>query len=251
MRMYWGHASHTGNTRNINQDAIFLQCVEQKGQYFALGAVCDGIGGLEHGELASAFIIDEIKEWFHKVEAWLDISTVNPSVLFAHLKDGAESWNEKLCEFCLQEDIRTGTTMSLIMLIKDSYYIIHVGDSRIYRYHDMFEQLTMDACVARLKNGRMKNYLDNYMGKSRELWFQALEGKIVPGDMFLFCTDGFYHCMSEADAVALYDQYRKKNDLSVSCAKMVDTMMNRGEKDNISVGIIIVEQKKGWFWQGR
>ena len=99
----------------------------------------------EQGELASALIIGEIREWFQEVTAWLDISTVNPAVLFAHLKDGAENWNEKLREFCQREDIRTGTTMSLLLIIREHYYIIHVGDSRIYRYHDGLEQLTMDA----------------------------------------------------------------------------------------------------------
>lgn len=247
MRMYCGHASHTGNTRKNNQDAVFLQCVEQRGEYFALGAVCDGIGGMEQGELASALIIGEIREWFQSVTAWLDISTVNPAVLFAHLKDGAEIWNEKLRYYCRQEDIRMGTTMSLLLIIRDHFYIIHVGDSRIYRYHDGLEQLTMDACVARMKDGRVKNYLDNYMGKSEELWFQALEGTITAGDMFLFCSDGFYHRMTEADLEAVYRENRKKVDLDESCERMVSAMMERGERDNISLGIVIVEAKRGWF----
>ena len=247
MRMYGGHTSHRGNTRKNNQDAVFLQCVEQKGEYFALGAVCDGIGGMEQGELASALIIGEIREWFQEVTAWLDISTVNPAVLFAHLKDGAENWNEKLREFCQREDIRTGTTMSLLLIIREHYYIIHVGDSRIYRYHDGLEQLTMDACVATMKNGRVKNYLDNYMGKSGELWFQALEGTVTGGDMFLFCSDGFYHRMTEEDLDAVYRENRKKVDLTESCERMVDTMMTRGERDNISLGIIIMEEKRRWF----
>lgn len=247
MRMYCGHASHAGNTRKNNQDAIFLRHIEQNGQYFALGAVCDGIGGLEQGELASALIIDEVTQWFQTVTAWVDILTVDSAILFAHLKDGVEIWNEKLYEYCQQEDIRMGTTMSLIMIVRDRYYIVHVGDSRIYRYHEILEQLTVDACVARMQNGRVKNYLDNYMGKTKELWFQALEGNIVPGDLFLFCSDGLYHRMLETDLKEIYHENRKKQDLSESCERLACVMMDRGERDNISLGIIMMEQKKCWF----
>lgn len=249
MRMYSGYASHTGNTREINQDAVFLDYVEKKGQYFALGAVCDGIGGMERGELASAMIIGEVRKWFKEVNTWLDINTTNPAVLFAHLKDAAEIWNEKICDFKNQEDIRMGTTMSLLLILRDTYYIVHVGDSRIYRYHeDGMEQLTMDACVARATSGgRFKNYLDNFMGKSRELWFQSLEGKVRPGDMFLFCTDGLYHYLTTQDLENVYQENRKKQELCDSCERLANTMISRGETDNISLGIFHFVEKRSWF----
>lgn len=249
MRMYSGYASHTGNSREINQDAVFLDCIEKKGQYFALGAVCDGIGGMERGELASSMIVGEIREWFTKVSAWMDISTTNPAVLFAHLKDAAEIWNEKLCDFRDREDIRLGTTMSLLMILRDHYYMIHVGDSRIYHYDpDGLSQLSMDACVARSTgNGRFKNYLDNFMGKSRELWFQSLEGRVKAGDLFLLCTDGLYHYLTSNDLYEIYQENHKKQLLCDSCVRLAETMITRGERDNISLGIMLFEEKKSWF----
>lgn len=64
--------------------------------------------------------------------------------------------------------------MSLFMLVRNYYFIIQVGDSRVYLYREKrLHQLTVDASTTKLKNGRMKQYLNNYLGKSDELWFSC------------------------------------------------------------------------------
>ncbi len=246
MRIKGGCASNVGNFRANNQDSIFFQCIEQKGNCFAVGAVCDGIGGMEHGEVASGLVVQGIRKWFRTVEGWLDLAQADPSVLFSHLKDGAESWNEDVRELCLREDIRMGTTLSLIMLVKNNYYILHVGDSRIYRYRNgSLQQLTVDDSVSRLKGGRVKNYLDNYVAKAEELRFQALEGAAETGDLFLCCSDGFYHHMTEEDIAGVCQSYRRKTNLDEVCDGLVHTMMDRGERDNVSLVAMMVEGKRG------
>ena len=46
-----------GHTRRINQDGILLQQASEGGWECVLAAVCDGLGGLQKGELASAEVI--------------------------------------------------------------------------------------------------------------------------------------------------------------------------------------------------
>lgn len=241
MRVFGGCASDIGRVRKMNQDGILFRCLEQKGQCFAVGAVCDGVGGLENGELASAMIIGEINRWVESVGKWIDISAIEPKTLYSHLKDQAENWNEMLFSYRTFHNLNTGTTMSIIMLIRNYYYVIHVGDSRIYRYRDSLKQLTEDECQTRLINGRIKNYLDNYMGKSKELQFQSREGQSRDGDLFLYCSDGYYHYMTVEDVKKIKEMGMDNRKISEYSRKMIKRVMERGETDNISLGIMHVK----------
>lgn len=216
--------------------------MKQGKEELALCAVCDGVGGLEHGERASAFLVQRMEAWFEEVVSWLAIPETETEVLFSHLKDGIECWNEELCQMCRRENLRTGSTLSLLLLIRHRYYIVHVGDSRVYRYRECtLEQLTMDDSVARLKTGQMKSYLNNFMGKQEQLWFQALEGNAEKGDIFVVCSDGFYHHLMESDVERIHEKRWKKN-LDGFCREMIRTMMERGERDNISACVAVVER---------
>jgi len=239
MEIYGGCWSEIG-CRTVNQDAVIYRQLEQNGQYFVICAVCDGVGGLEHGEAASLFLVDGIAKWFDSVAEWLDIEQVNPGVLFSHLKDAAELWNEGVLFLCREQGIRTGSTMSLLMLIRDCYYIIHVGDSRVYRYLDRLERLTQDASIARVKAGRVKNYLENFMGKGENLWFQSVEGSLEGREMFVVCSDGAYHHLTERDIGELYKSCLKYGEAEFYCSQVVKRMLERGERDNASLGIVLI-----------
>ncbi|MGN0408058.1 MAG: PP2C family protein-serine/threonine phosphatase [Bacteroides sp.] len=246
MKLVCGCATNVGNSREVNQDTVVLKYIEKKRRYFVVGAVCDGVGGLEHGELASGLIGERIAQWFDEVSSWIDIANTDSKLVYAHLKDAAERWNEELCNFSYSNNIVTGTTMSLFMLLREDYYIIHVGDSRVFCFNSSLLQLTTDASITKIKNGMLKAYLDNYMGKSNELWFQGIEGKAVPGDMFLFCSDGLYHHLTEEDARMAWKAASKQKNLNKLCGELIDAMMERGERDNISLGIVCI-RKKGLF----
>ncbi|MCD7836423.1 MAG: serine/threonine-protein phosphatase [Lachnospiraceae bacterium] len=245
MEFIGGCSSYIGAVRDVNQDAVVYRSAGRGEKSFIVLAVCDGIGGLEHGELASSMVNSEIDKWYDEVLGWIDIVTVEPAVLYAHLKDAAENWNRTICDYKEKEHIATGTTMSLLMIIRDCYYIIQVGDSRIYLYSGGgLNQLTFDASVSRLKNGRMKTYLDNFMGKNRELRFTSVQGSIKEGDLFVVCSDGLYHRLLREDIENIYDALLEPKKVGGVCDNLINTMVERGETDNISVGIVRVSGKK-------
>jgi protein phosphatase len=231
-----------GNTYEINQDAVVLRTTKQKGQYFIVLAVCDGIGGLEHGEIASALTAQIINEWYDSVMEWLDIETVDTAIVIAHLKDLAEECNRVICEYRVVHQVNTGTTMSLMMILRGFYYIIQVGDSRVYCYRqEQLQQLTRDASVTKWKDGRMKQYLDNFLGKQEPLWFTSTEGTVQQEDIFLICSDGFYRHLQLEDIRQVEKDIHKLKKITAACEQLIDRMMERGEHDNISVGLIAVD----------
>lgn len=237
IRLKGGFATDIGISREKNEDSIILQAIEQQGNWFAVGAVCDGIGGLELGEMASRFMISELKNWFDKISKWINISQTDGNVLFLQLIQDVQDWNQKICDYCALHQIKSGSTLSLIMILRDQYYIIHVGDSRIYKYDGLMEQLTQDEVT--VKNG--KSYLNNFIGKSKQLKYTTSNGKICVGDVFLYCSDGFYHHFTQRDMDRMLEKYRMQGSVFHVCVDGIKTMEERMEKDNISVGMIIVE----------
>ena len=241
--------SDIGSVRSVNQDAIIVKTLKKRKQMLAIGAVFDGIGGLERGELASGLLSQELSEWIDALPSKIDLLKVEPDILYAHFMDEAELLNEKLCDFVREHKIQTGSTMSAILIVRDQYYVIQVGDSRVYRFHQFLEQLTDDETRMKEKEGRIRKKLTNYMGKSENLEFLAYQGKVYPGDRFLFCSDGFYHHFLASDITRMFREDLKEKELKEELEHLVKQMMQRGEHDNISVGIINCnyENKKGLF----
>ena len=51
-----------GNGRPSNQDAYLLRQKEKNGKLYLLAVVCDGMGGLNKGEIASHYIVEVLKQ---------------------------------------------------------------------------------------------------------------------------------------------------------------------------------------------
>ena len=49
-----------GNGRPSNQDAYLLRQKEKNGKLYLLAVVCDGMGGLKKGEIASHYIVEAV-----------------------------------------------------------------------------------------------------------------------------------------------------------------------------------------------
>lgn len=243
--------SDIGSARNVNQDAIVLKTLKKHGQMLVVGAVFDGIGGLERGELASGLLAEELMQWIEFLSERIDLRKAEPDILFAHFRDEADWLNETLYAFNMQYQIQTGSTMSAILILKGQYYVIQVGDSRVYRFHKYLEQLTDDEISSEKKNGRIRKKLTNFMGKKEKLQFKAYQGNVYPGDSFLFCSDGFYHHLLASDIAGLFRENLKESELRSELTYLVGQMIARGEHDNISAGIISCNyrQRKGWLKQ--
>ena len=56
--------SDIGIKKSTNQDSVLIQVAQTKYGKVAFGVVCDGMGGLAKGELASATLIKEFAKWF-------------------------------------------------------------------------------------------------------------------------------------------------------------------------------------------
>ncbi|MEB3226491.1 MAG: protein phosphatase 2C domain-containing protein [Synechococcus sp.] len=123
-----------GPSRDHNEDA----CFPPPGKVFLnkepLAIVCDGIGGHEQGEVASAIAIEQLQTQLQTLE---ENPPQETSQLQETLANAVLQANDAICDRNDQENRqdrnRMGTTVVMAWIHAPELYLTHVGDSRIYR----------------------------------------------------------------------------------------------------------------------
>ena len=59
------YCSGVGIRKKTNQDSMLLKQIETKEGQIVFAVLCDGMGGMSKGELASATVIRNFDQWFH------------------------------------------------------------------------------------------------------------------------------------------------------------------------------------------
>jgi PPM family protein phosphatase len=209
----------------------------------ALALVADGMGGHAAGEVASRLAADIVRAVYY---------------------DGAGTVPEKLSA-CLEAANRTiyqrsrsdpkwagmGTTCTIVAVRDDMIYLGHVGDSRAYilrnkrlrqisEDHSVVGELvrkgTITAAEAMLSPYR--NLVVRALGTSPTVeplvWNEGLP--LCPGDVIVLCSDGLSDGIDDA---VISDAVQRLAPLQ-ACETLVAAALEKGAKDNISVGVFAV-----------
>ena len=243
-----------GTRKNTNQDSVLILQAESNLGRIIFAAVCDGMGGLAKGEVASATMVKTLDHWF-KVELpeMLD-SGFTEDKLCDGWRKIVEETNRKLFEYGEGFHINLGTTAAVLLIIGNAYYIMNIGDSRVYLLTDNIYQLTKDQTFVQreIDEGRMtpeeayydsrRSVLLQCIGASRIISPDFLAGKLNDGQgaVFMLCSDGFRHVVSPQE---IYDNLRPENlyDRAGATAiinNLIRTNISRGEDDNISAAVV-------------
>ena len=105
-------------------DSLLLKKRIISGDEVCLAAVCDGVGSLESGAVASSLAIQMLIEWLNGVE---DTERIGLALI-----ETVQNINEAVVRESNEKGIRTASTLSALLLAGGRYYTAHVGDSRIY-----------------------------------------------------------------------------------------------------------------------
>jgi protein phosphatase len=142
-----------------------------------------------------------------------------------------------------------GTTLSVMVLIKNRALIAHVGDSRIYRLRrDLLEQLTEDHTFAQvfLQKGyitpetaskhSIRHVMTQAVGHGIEDMFLKMQ-MVEKGDIFLLCSDGLHDMLSDLE---IKNVLSKSYALKDKCNRLIAKALEMGGKDNVTVIVIQV-----------
>lgn len=223
-----------GVKRSDNQDNFWSMRGLYDDKELGVICLCDGMGGLDDGALASSSVVSCVKEFISSGEIELKdlefkIKEVNRDLYFRSKKSSKS----------------LGTTCTILLCFDGDYHILHVGDSRCYRIRGSeVTVLTDDHTVINKykKEGRelpphlvkkYKNMLTRCIGVSDRVELDYYVGTYSSDDTFLVCSDGFWHTFES--------KLKNTNlDLTGNLEVLVKECISNGETDNITVSILKV-----------
>lgn len=254
MEIIASYYTDAGNIKQINQDSLSVQVVNSPKGKIAFAVVCDGMGGLEQGELASKETVIAFNEWFRSSFVKMVAgNVVSEERIFEEWTRQIESIHHKLGEYAFAKGIMLGTTLTVLLIYQNRYYVCHIGDSRIYLLGQAVQMLTVDHTLVaqEVRMGRLTKEQAN-VDPRRSILLQCLgaceiiepqmdSGFIQENVTFILCSDGFVHKVKEVEMNQNFrpELFDNKEQLADVCEKMVKLAMERGERDNITViGIV-------------
>lgn len=242
-----------GISKTTNQDSVLIKHASTDIGEVLMAIVCDGMGGLAKGELASATVIRAFSKWFDE-ELPYELENVDMQVIGGKWSLMLKSLNVQILEYGQQLGSNLGTTFSGILFVDDKYVIVHVGDTRIYHIGSTLHQLTTDQTfVAReisrgtmtaeqAKTDKRRNLLLQCVGASKNVDPQILCGTAEKG-AYMICSDGFRHEVTPGEIYESLNpiNFMNENAMHNNAKYLIELVKSRQEKDNISVVLIKAE----------
>lgn len=255
MKYYQSYYTDIGTSRESNQDSVTLVKADTAFGEVLLSVICDGMGGYSEGEIASKYCVTEMNQWFKREF---------PKILYNDFSWDSlkNSWNtlilkmnQDLVDYARKQDIKVGSTLTAFLFFGDSYYAVHVGDSRGYEIGKEIQQITVDQTVdsllKQIKIGGMSESKINNLKKNRKKLTESIgitpncnmlfyTGRVKPNAIYLLCTDGFWHLLEEGDLRRYLDSSSINNNKQIRMHLnfLVEQVKQRGERDNITaIGI--------------
>ena len=248
-----------GKVRGINQDAALIKVANTR-RYGRISfvAVCDGMGGLSKGEVASCKVIRALENWFCEELALMQGMSEEDMWKTAEtsLKRLIVRVSGEIKRYGRHRGISLGTTMTALLQIGRRYMTLNVGDSRIYMIDSRSAKaITRDQSLIqdKLEKGLItaeqmgtdpeRNVLLQCVGNTLDMDIDVRHGEFKGNTTVLACSDGFWRTLSNEEL------HRKlcpqmcvtSDDMLEECRKLTGLAWSRKEKDNISAAAMCLE----------
>ncbi len=228
----FGHSTHTGLRREHNEDTYYADAD------MGLWLVADGMGGHEHGEIASALARDTLVQ---------EVSSGTP------LASAVQAADAEIIQHSSRksESLPMGTTIVALRVAGESdYEVCWVGDSRIYLWNGGLKQISQDHSYVQelIAQGAItqeqarthphRNVVTQALGVTdpQSLRVETLRGKLDPGMQILLCSDGLTEEVDDTQIASVLS----RSDLSAQeCVDhLILAALDGGGSDNVTVILV-------------
>lgn len=231
-----------GKVRESNQDAY---AAGELPDGVAWAVVCDGMGGANGGNIASATAVEYIGTKITDLYKD-DMTKEQIGELMAEIVLNA---NMKVFELSASDPELTGmgTTCEFVFVKDTTVHVVHVGDSRTYAIRGgKIKQLTEDHSVVQemVRRGEItyeqakthpnKNFITRAIGIKPSVRLDYIEANFIYGDVLLICTDGLSNCVTTGDMVKICHENRGEG----LTQKLIEAAKIGGGTDNITATVI-------------
>lgn len=238
-----------GTTKQTNQDSCNVRVFNTPQGKMVFAVLCDGMGGLEKGEVASASVVNAFCNWADNKLPYISQHEISDHEIRSDWVDLVTKYNEKIKLYGKKCAVSLGTTVTAMLITNSRYYIINVGDTRAYEVSDSVTVMTKDQTVVarEIELGRLtpeeaecdprRSVLLQCVGASEQVYPDMFFGDVKKDAVYMLCTDGFRHEITAEEIYAALNP-NVMTDADVMKRKMtelVELNKQRKERDNISV----------------
>lgn len=256
MRFKIACLSDIGRTRDKNQDAFLIEEADSSQGRIVLSVVCDGMGGFQEGELASATMIKAFQKWFHEVLPKLTTTELDVNQIRTMWDQIIYNEHKKMYQYAKNRKINMGTTLVATLITEKFYLIVNIGDSRTYLIDQEITQITKDhtyvqraldhneITIEEAQDHPRQNQLLQCIGAAKNIEPDYYSTVPSDGDMVLLCTDGFRHKISAQKIKEILKSDQNSNEILMknNLEYITNYVKEHGEKDNITSVLIKISK---------
>jgi protein phosphatase len=253
--------SDTGLKRPHNEDRFVVD------PPLGLYVVCDGMGGGNAGEIASALAVEAIYAHLAEAAKNPDLPLIGPrdatvSAPANHLASAIRGANDVVRResWSRPDYAGMGTTVVAALLHEALLTIAHVGDSRLYLVRDgTIQALTTDhSWVAeQILKGDMteeeaersprRNIVTRALGVESSVDVELTEVPVKGGDMLLLCSDGLTRGVRPNDILHILSG---SEDLPTMSDRLIAMANEAGGDDNTTVVVVALrDELQAGLWE--
>jgi len=239
-----------GRVRKNNEDAFLIAHLAdaaggkaptevatfEADEHAVILAVSDGMGGADAGEVASALVVQSLREAMMSAAGNWDAAT----------KTAVEKANRAVWDAAKEPGKRgMGATVTAVCVHQNQAHIAEVGDSRAYLVRNgkirqvtrdqSFVQFLVDSGALKPEEAEkypMKNVVLQAMGQNPDIQVALGKLELRRGDRLLLCSDGLSGMMK---AEEMRDALERARSIDDACRALIDLANERGGEDNVTV----------------
>jgi PPM family protein phosphatase len=249
-----GHYTNVGQRRKQNQDSLLtIQAVKiNLSDAFPVGlyVVADGMGGQASGEIASGLVVSTLAR-----QAQSDLfkrfaeEELDDGQIIDWLHSATEAANVSVVKGRAERENDMGSTLVMAVVMDNTAFLAHVGDSRAYRIdregelerltldHSLVEQLVLAGQIpaAEARTHKRRNIVYRTMGEKENVEVDVRKVDLEIGDRLLLCSDGLNSMIEDTQIAAIVHAAPSPMD---AARQLVDAANIAGGDDNITAVIV-------------
>lgn len=240
-----------------NQEDSLFPGIDQQTKDDRLFILCDGMGGHEKGEVASATVCETMSKTI--LSRWTPNEPLSDELLQQAIAEAYDALDAK----DNGEERKMGTTMTFVCFHAEGVTVAHIGDSRVYqlrpatkkepasivfktRDHSLVNDLIDigEITEEEAKNHPQKNVITRAMQPCQERRAKATISHLTDireGDYFYMCSDGMLEQTTDDNLLFIVTNKKKSDKEKVEMLREV----TKDNKDNHTAHLIYIDKVKG------
>ncbi|MFL5613974.1 MAG: PP2C family protein-serine/threonine phosphatase [Gemmatimonadaceae bacterium] len=206
--------------------------------------VADGVGALAGAADGSARAVASVAQHLlHATELCSQMAVANQNDAIAMLRDAVIGAHRALLKMTEEEGAQSASTLTMFASFWPRAFVVHVGDSRVYRYRDgALERLTTDQTFAQMmvqagamtpagaEASHLKHVLWSALG-SQEVVPEVHVTDVTRRGVILLCTDGLTTHVNDDE---IKSHLASGLSAEQCCRSLVNLALERGGRDNVT-----------------